>query len=403
MYIKREMEDVVKDLLTQFKVVLVTGPRQVGKTTMLKQVLSDKYNYVTLDDPRALTLALDDPSLFFLNYQTPLIIDEVQYAQDLFRHVKFLVDKDDKKGRVVLTGSQAYHLMQNVSESLAGRVAILEMSGLSAREIDGNHKNRPFIPTSELIGSPAKPLDPKLLWTRIQRGSMPELQNEEIDGDVFYSSYVRSYIERDVRSLINVKDEALFYKFLISLAARTGQLFNASSVAKDIGISLKTVQSWSSILEASGIVRFIQPYFDNQIKRLIKTPKVFFTDTGLVCHLLGWTTPEVLMKGAMAGSLFETYVVGEIIKSYINAGKEVRNIYFYRDLQKNEIDLLIKEGDTLHPIEIKMTATPRKGMIDNFTLLDEASFKRGMGALICLVSENSYLNEDVLALSVNAV
>ena len=403
MYIQRDIEQTIAKLLRQFKVVLLTGARQVGKTTLLKQVFADSYRYVTLDDNQALSLALDDPALFFLSYAPPVIVDEVQYAQNLFRQIKVLVDNSDERGLVILTGSQSYHLMQDVTESLAGRIAILEMSGLSLREIEGSGYCDPFLPSDAFVGKASTVNDAGGLWQRIHRGSMPELQNPGIDWDFFYRNYVRTYIERDVRSLVALKDENLFYKFLVSLAARTGQLFNASSVANDIGVSLKTIQHWSSILEASGIVRFIQPYFDNIHKRLIKSPKVYFMDSGLVCYLLGWSSPAVLERGAMAGPIFETFVVSEILKGYLNAGGDLRSLFFYRDHEKREIDLLIKAGTTLFPIEIKKTATPKKEMVSNFSALNSLNVQVGMGALICFVHESAYLTENVITVPVDAI
>jgi len=403
MYIERTIGKVVDRLLKQYKVVLVTGPRQVGKTTLLRHELAETYGYVTLDDDQALSLALDDPILFFRSYVPPVVVDEVQRAQDLFRQIKFLVDKSDQKGMIVLTGSQTYHLMQNVSESLAGRIAILEMSGLSLREIDRADRRAPFTPTDSIIGDASEMKSARDIWARIHRGSMPELQNPEIEWGFFYSNYVRTYIERDVRSLIALKDENLFYKFLVSLAARTGQLFNAHTIASDIGVTLKTIQSWASILETSGIIRFVRPYFDNISKQLTKTPKLYVMDCGLVCHLLGWSTPEVLENGAMAGPIFETFVVSEILKSYLNAGEDVRDVFFYRDVQKREIDLIIKRENVLHPIEIKKSATPNKEMVQRFSALESLGAQKGTGALICLANESRYLTEDVITIPVDLI
>ena len=403
MYLQRDIEQTISRLVGQYKVILLTGARQVGKTTLAKQVFSDSHRYVTLDDNQALSLALDDPALFFASYVPPIVVDEVQYAQSLFRQIKVLADNTDQRGQVILTGSQTYHLMQDVTESLAGRIAILEMSGLSLREMKGAGYRDPFLPTDGLIGKVSKIKTTSELWQVIHRGSMPELQNPEMDRGFFYRNYVRTYIERDVRSLIALKDENRFYMFLVSLAARTGQLFNASSVANDIGVTLKTVQHWSSILEASGILRFVQPYYDNICKRLIKTPKVYFMDTGLVCHLLGWTTPEVLERGAMAGPIFETFVVSEVLKSYLNAGGDERSLFFYRDIQKREIDLLIKTDNTLFPIEIKKAATPGKEMISSFSALDSLNMQVGMGALICLAKESTYLTKNVITVPVDII
>ncbi|MCL2536662.1 MAG: ATP-binding protein [Coriobacteriia bacterium] len=403
MYIEREIEGTITELLAQFKVVLITGPRQVGKTTMLQHVLSSTHAYVTLDNILALKTALDDPPLFFLENPPPLIIDEVQYAQDIFRQIKLIVDQSDARGSIVLTGSQPYHLMQHISDSLAGRIAILEMSGLSQRELTGHITRKPFIPHESMLQKNSRLKDAHQLWARIHRGSMPELQNETIDWATYYQGYVRSYIERDVRELIRLKDEIKFYNFLVAMAARTGQIFNAASIANDLDISLKTVQSWASILEASSIMRFVRPYHENINKQLIKAPKPYFYDTGLVCHLLGWNSPEVLQSGAMAGQLFETFAVSEILKSHQNAGEDFRNIFFYRDTEKREIDLVIRSGRSLHPIEIKKTANPRREMTSSFKALDAFSLDIGIGALVCMTNKSNLLAQDVLALPIDLI
>jgi len=403
MYIEREIEGTLKELLAQFKVILLTGPRQVGKTTLLQHELSGTHAYVTLDDIRALKTASNDAPLFFLENPPPLIIDEVQYAQNLFRQIKLIVDQSDARGSIVLTGSQPYHLMQHISDSLAGRIAILEMSGLSQRELMGRNTQKAFLPHVSMLREESLLPDSRTLWERIHRGSMPELQNKSISWEKYYQGYVRSYIERDVRDLINLKDEMLFYNFLIAMAARTGQIFNASSVAKDIEVTTKTVQSWASILEASSIMRFVRPYHENINKQLIKAPKPYFYDTGLVCYLLGWNTSDALASGAMAGHIFETYAVSEILKSYQNAGKDLRDIFFYRDVEKCEIDLVIKAGRTLHPIEIKKTANPHSDMISSFKALHPLSLEQGMGALICMTPKTGLLSEDVLTIPIDLI
>jgi predicted AAA+ superfamily ATPase len=293
--------------------------------------------------------------------------------------------------------------MQNVTESLAGRIAILEMSGLSLREIGGTSRVSPFVPASSLAGYISAIKGTGEFWKCVHRGSMPELQDPEMEWELYYRNYVRSYIERDVRNLITLKNENLFSKFLVALASRTGQLFNVHNVANDIGVTLKTVQNWSSILEASGTVRFIRPYFCNVNKQLTKTPKLYFMDCGLVCYLLGWSTSEVLERGAMSGPVFETFVVSEILKSHLNAGEDLRNIFFYRDVQKREIDLLIRRDGMLHPVEIKKSATPDRRMVSGFSVLEGLDARVGTGALVCLASESSYLTEDIITVPVDAI
>ena len=388
MYRHREAEATLLSLMRQFKVVLVTGARQVGKTTMLQHVLPEDFRYVTLDDPRAGVLAREDPVLFFDANRLPVAVDEVQRVPELFQQVKFLVDQSPEVGCVVLTGSQTFHLMQGVSESLAGRVAILEMTGMSLRELTGCGGRGPYVPSE--VGDDGRCESPENLdlWATIHRGSMPRLMDPSVSWDAFYTGYVRTYLERDVRDLITVKDEASFYHFLVACAARTGRLVNHSDLARDIGVDTKTTQSWLSALQASGVVRLLRPLWSNATKRLTKTPKLYFTDTGLACHLLGWSSPETLRRGAMAGHVFETFVVGEVIKSYLNAGGDARNVHFYRDARQREIDLIIQEGRVLHPVEIKTSATVTREAAAGFSVLnDVGDYDVGAGAIICQARE----------------
>ena len=388
MYRRREAEATLLSLMGQFKVVLVTGARQVGKTTMLQHVLPEDFRYVTLDDPRAGVLAREDPVLFFDANRLPVAVDEVQRVPELFQQVKFLVDQSPEVGRVVLTGSQTFQLMQGVSESLAGRVAILEMTGMSLRELTGCGGRGPYVPSE--VGDDGRCESPENLdlWATIHRGSMPRLMDPSVSWDAFYTGYVRTYLERDVRDLITVKDEASFYHFLVACAARTGRLVNHSDLARDAGVDTKTAQSWLSVLQASGVVRLLRPFWSNATKRLTKTPKLYFTDTGLACHLLGWSSPETLRRGAMAGHVFETFVVGEVIKSYLNTGGDARNVHFYRDARQREIDLIIQEGRVLHPVEIKTSATVTREAAAGFSVLaDVGDYDVGAGAVICQTRE----------------
>ena len=401
MYRHREAEATLLSLMGQFKVVLVTGARQVGKTTMLQHVLPEDFRYVTLDDPRAGVLAREDPVLFFDANRLPVAVDEVQRVPGLFQQVKFLVDQSPEVGRVVLTGSQAFHLMQGVSESLAGRVAILEMTGMSLRELTGCGGRGPYVPSE--VGDDGRCESPEGLdlWATIHRGSMPRLMDPSVSWDAFYTGYVRTYLERDVRDLITVKDEASFYHFLVACAARTGRLVNHSDLARDAGVDTKTAQSWLSVLQASGVVRLLRPFWSNATKRLTKTPKLYFTDTGLACHLLGWSSPETLRRGAMAGHVFETFVVGEIIKSYLNAGGDARNVHFYRDARQREIDLIIQEGRVLHPVEIKTSATVTREAAAGFSVLNDiGDYDVGAGAVICQTREPYPVTDTVKAIPV---
>lgn len=395
MYIAREAEPAFRRLLSQYKVVLVTGSRQVGKTTMIRHCLGDSYGYVTLDDPVALDQAKTDPALFFQDHPLPVIIDEVQYAPELFRYVKLLVDASDDRGQVVLTGSQSYHLMQGVSESLAGRVGILELPGISLREELGTAGRGAYVPGKSELASVDQPDD---LWARIWRGSMPEVVTGRIEWATYYANYEKTYLERDVRDLINVRDMSAFYRFLVATAARTGQLLNMSDIANDAGISAKTVDRWLSVLEASGVILKLRPYFPNASSRVSKTPKIHFMDTGLAAHLLGWVTPEVLSRGAMAGAMFESYVVGEIAKAHMNSGRGTEGLYFYRDSRKREIDLLVMDGRTAHPIEVKAGASPAAGDVKNFDVLDSTKgIEVGEGAVVCRASQVYSITRNVKA------
>ena len=401
MYRRREAEATLLSLMGQFKVVLVTGARQVGKTTMLQHVLPEDFRYVTLDDPRAGVLAREDPVLFFDANRLPVAVDEVQRVPGLFQQVKFLVDQSPEAGRVVLTGSQTFQLMQGVSESLVGRVAILEMTGMSLRELTGCGGRGPYVPSE--VGDDGRCESPENLdlWATIHRGSMPRLMDPSVSWDAFYTGYVRTYLERDVRDLITVKDEASFYHFLVACAARTGRLVNHSALARDAGVDTKTAQSWLSVLQASGVVRLLRPFWSNATKRLTKTPKLYFTDTGLACHLLGWSSPETLRRGAMAGHVFETFVVGEVIKSYLNAGGDARNVHFYRDARQREIDLIIQEGRVLHPVEIKTSATVTREAVAGFSVLaDVGDYGVGAGAVICQTREPYPVTDTVKAIPV---
>ena len=399
MYIKREIEPTIDAMLKQGKVVLVTGARQVGKTTVLKQHLGNDFNYVSMENPRDYLLAKEDAVLFFESKTLPLIIDEVQRVPELFSPIKWIVDQSKEKGRIVLTGSQTYHLMKGVSESLAGRVRILEMPGLSLRELSGNSSSpHPYVP-EVIVDSLNSPLTD--VWDLIHRGSMPELQDPNIDWDLFYTNYVAAYLERDVRELVNVKNEAKFYSFMVACAARTGQLLNASDIANTVDVDHKTVKAWLSVLQASNIVRVIEPFWPNIDKRLTKTPKIFFMDTGLVCHLTRWTTPDQLRNGAAAGHIFETFIVSEILKSFMNSGKSLHDVWFYRDTKKREIDLVIQDGHILHPVEIKVSATVKKDAVKNFACLENLpGYEVSFGHVICQTPEPYFITRTVQAVPV---
>ena len=457
MYINREIQETLMHALAQFKCVLITGARQTGKTTLLKHLLENTYNYITLDDMSELHHALESPSTFLAEADLPVIIDEVQLAPELFRQVKFIVDKSDKMGQVILTGSQTYNLMQGVSESLAGRVCILELNGLSLHELAGKNcahnitanniaTNDASLSNTNINSAAADSVDagnaaissatasniatnskkatfptpyvpqklerkdvlemPKNfdLWQHIHRGCMPALQNQDLDWYMYYSSYIRTYLERDVRQIVKVKDEQRFFNFMVSCAARTAQLLNISDIAETVGISAKTAHDWLSALEASGIVHILQPFWANTQKRLSKTPKLFFMDTGLACHLTGWNTAEQLKRGAMNGHVFETFVISEILKSYMNAGRDKRSIYFYRDRQKKEIDLVIQDGNVLYGVEVKMGANIGLDAAKHFGELTKfKDFEVGFGHVICQTQTPYMLNENIQAIPVLSI
>lgn len=388
MYINRAIEKTILEIERTFPVVLLTGPRQVGKTTLLQHLSEKSRKYVTLDDPMHRALAISDPGLFLQKFEPPLMIDEVQYAPSLFPYIKMYVDQHKRMGDFWLTGSQIFVMMKNVSESLAGRVGIVQILGLSNNEIM-KQPSKPFsMDITELkqkskLGKKQKIMD---LFTRIFTGSMPSLFERNMPLETFFSSYIQSYLQRDIKELTQVGDELTFFKFLIAVAARTSQILNYAEISRDIGVSQPTVKQWLSILIASGMVYLVEPYYNNVLKRSIKSPKVYFLDTGLCSYLTKWTSPESLEAGAMSGSIFETYVVGEIIKSYFNAGKRPP-LYFYRDKEQREIDLILFSNDTLFPIEIKKSSNPSKEAIQHFALLNKSGKPIGTGGIICLYDD----------------
>lgn len=385
MYIYRTMEAKLKYLSAHFPIVMVCGARQVGKTTLLNQIKKDneQIQYVTLDYPRLRSLAREDPELFLQQYQTPLIIDEIQYAPELLPYLKIRSDLTQQNGLYYLTGSQMFHMMKNVSESLAGRVGILSMYSLSKAEIEGREAI-PFRPdtvkTSVLTESVAD------IFEKIYRGGMPKMiADKSLLPEDYFGAYMQTYLERDIRDLITVKDENKFLKFISCAAARCSQEVNLADIAKDVEIDRKTADGWLSILVSSGLVYLLQPYSKNTIKRIIKRPKLYFMDTGLICYLTYWNNPKALELSAMAGAVFENYVISEIIKSYANQGIDVRSrLCYYRDNNGKEIDLMVLENGKLYPIEIKKSADPGKNALKNFSVLASLPEEIGEGAIICM-------------------
>lgn len=385
MYISRIIESKLKYLSEHFRVVMVCGARQVGKTTLLNRIREEnkQIQYVTLDYPRLRILAREDPELFLQQYQTPLIIDEIQYAPELLPYIKIRVDEADQNGLYYLTGSQVFYMMKNVSESLAGRVGILSMYSLSRAEIEGRI-SVPFLPNRiKAMESKDTVID---IFEKIYRGGMPRMiTDDKLLAEDYFGAYMQTYLERDIRDLISVKEENKFLKFLSCAAARTSQEVNLADMAKDVEIDRKTADGWLSVLVSSGLVYLLQPYSGNTIKRIIKRPKLYFMDTGLACYLTFWNNSRALELSAMAGAMFESYVVSEIIKGYVNHGIDVRSRFcYYRDNNGKEIDLMIMENGKLYPIEIKKSADPGKAALKNFSILDSLPEEVGEGAIICM-------------------
>ena len=405
MYIRRTLEDFIKKATKQFPVLLITGARQVGKTSLLQRLSVKSRTYVSLDDPIVLSLAQEDPALFMQRFPPPVLIDEIQYAPQLLPYIKMTADKDRKPGMFWLTGSQQFQMMKGVSESLAGRVGIVSLLGLSRQEIlSRNRSSKPFLPILKNIKSlneKSGTLTLKELFNMIWRGSYPAITIDiKMDKHLFYSSYVQTYLQRDVRDLANVGDEMVFLRFLRACAARTGQLLNMADLARDTDVSPKTAKNWLSILQTSGIIYLLEPYHSNLTKRLVKTPKLYFFDTGLCSYLTEWSSPETLEAGAMSGAILETWIIIEILKSYWHNGKRAP-FYYYRDKDKKEIDLLIIQDETIYPLEFKKTASPKKDTARHFSVLDKLKLPIGPGGVICLSEHILPLKETIYSIPVS--
>lgn len=411
-YIQRSIEKKLISMIDKYQVIMITGPRQVGKSTLLSYIsrkLDKKINRVTLDNLILREQAQSDPELFLRTHETPLIIDEFQRAPELLSYIKMIVDDDNEKivfgekekaeTLYFLTGSQIFETMEEISESLAGRVGILDLYGLSEREIENKEADL-FIPNIEDIKKRERTeykstLD---LYKKIYKGAYPELYTTDKEVEQYYSDYFRTFIEKDIRKTINIKDENKFIKFVCALAARTGQEFIATSVASEIGIDDKTANAWLSVLKNTGIIYLLPPYMNNSVGRAIKREKIYFTDTGLACYLTGYIDYVTLEKSAYSGAIFETYVINEIIKSFVNNGKDARkHLYYYRDNYQKEIDLLINYNNTMYPIEIKKSANPGKDAIKNFDVVNKFETNTGNGIVLCMTKniiaydDNNYM------------
>ena len=410
-YIHRAIEDIVKESANNFKAVLVTGARQTGKSTLLKH-LYPEIREISFDDPFAEEQAKNNPDMFMMLNEPPVFLDEIQYVPSLFRYIKMSCDKSNDKGLFFLSGSQPFKLMDMVSDSLAGRIAIIEMTPLSLREIMNDEFKTPFLPTLEYIQERNISVKkPDNIWKIIHRGGYPEIQDQNMDWNMYFSSYIKTYLERDVRELAAVQDLDAFRRFMVACAARTGQMLNYANIAEEVGKDANTIKNWISILEASGIVYILEPFANSALKRVIKTPKMYFRDTGLVAYLTRWLTPDTLANGAMRGEIFETFVISEILKSYSNRGLDYKYfVSYYRGKDKirkkkngdivqeeAEIDFIIEENGILYPLEIKLNANVTADMTAAFRVLDDLpEKKRGMGAVVCMCSMPGMLRENVL-------
>lgn len=397
---KRKAEKTIKNISDTFRVLLVTGPRQVGKTTLLKELMPENMNYVTLDDRVLREQAQNDPKLFLEEHPWPLLIDEAQYAPELFSYIKIIVDNEKKRGMYWLTGSQQFKLMKNVTESLAGRVGIVRLNSFTYSEICGNIESEPFSP-NEIKQVP--PINVNELFETIFKGGMPELYDvAEMSRDNFFESYIETYLSRDIKELLDIKDVGLFKKFMVAVASRNGEQLNYSAISSELGINDKTVRAWLDVLVSSGIVYLLEPYMSSKLKRITHMPKIVFMDTGLCSYLAGWESARDLQLSSVSGHYLETYIVSEIVKSYNAIGK-TPNISYYRDKDKNEIDLVFYKNNKLYPFEIKKTAMPNISMIKNFKMLENSGKEIEAGGVICLYDKFMRLDEKNYIIPVSCV
>ena len=405
--IERHAKRELKELGKMFSAILVTGARQVGKTTLLTEY-GRKFEYLTFDNPLLKKELNESGENFIERYKTPLIIDEVQYAPEIFHYIKIKCDTLKKKGIFYMSGSQQFKMMKNVTETLAGRVGILNLASLSMREINDEQFYDTLYVSDKYFRKRKNFLTDfteKNIWDQIHRGGMPELvANKKFDKKRFFITYVKTYLERDVRDLRQVGDLNKFSSFLVAVAARTGQLLNKKEISQDIGVDERTINKWLSVLEASNIIYLLHPYHNNKLKRLVKTPKIYFVDTGLCTYLTSFDTSKTLMSSSFAGHIFETFVISEIIKSYYNVGILNPPIYYFRDKNKVEIDLIIEKDRTLYPFEIKKYTNFDARDIRQFKALDKINdMKVGKGGLICMNKELLKLKDGNYVIPINYI
>ena len=403
-YIHRTLEQKIMDISRDYSCLLLIGPRQVGKTTMLEHLMEGSGRQkVTLDDVENRRLAQSDPALFLEMHPAPVLIDEVQYAPQLFSYIKINVDNGAAPGSYWLTGSQAFQLMELAQESLAGRTAIVHMSALSQSELYGDGTTEPLSLKLEKLNRRKEHLsscNSMEMFERIWNGGMPgHRSGRYTDRDVFYSSYIQTYINRDVSDMIPGVDKLLFADFIRAAACRVGQMLNTHDIAQDVGVSDDTAKRWLQVLEKSEVIFYLRPYSNNLLKRTVKTPKMYFFDTGLAAYLTKYSSPEILMNGAINGAILENYTVAEIRKTWLNSAKECL-LHYYRDKDTNEIDMVIEADGELHPLEIKKSTNPGAELASAFKVLDKGSVPRGAGAILCLREEISAIDRNTFILPI---
>ncbi len=403
-YIKRTLEKSILEISEDYSCLLLIGPRQVGKTTMLEHLMEGTTRQkVTLDDAENRRLAKSDPALFLEMHPAPVLIDEIQYAPELFSYIKINVDNGAAPGSYWLTGSQAFQLMELAQESLAGRTAIIHMSSLSQAELYGDGTTEPLTLSIAKLNSRKEHLtscNSIEMFERIWNGGMPGHKSGRYrDRDVFYSSYIQTYINRDVTDMIPGVDKLLFADFIRAAACRVGQMLNVHDIAQDVSVSDDTAKRWLQVLEKSEVIFYLRPYSNNLLKRTVKTPKMYFFDTGLVAYLTKYSSPDILMNGAINGAVLENYTVAEIRKTWHNSAKECL-LHYYRDKDTNEIDMVIETDGELHPLEIKKSTNPGTELASAFNVLDKGSVPRGAGAILCLREEISAIDRSTFILPI---